>query len=165
MKKILLLGLLLFLLVGCSMGNTPSSNVDALFMKYQKVDNDIRNGIDSIIQEQNLMDEHQERYRKLIEDQYRNLSYEIKDERIDGNTATVVVAIEVTDYRSAISDLTFDSTIYTKESFDEEKLTRLENAHDKVTYTLELTLTKDSDGEWKLNPLTAEDIKKIQGMY
>ena len=153
------------MLAGCSMGNTPSSNVEALFMKYQKVDNDISNGIDNIIQQQNLMADHQSRYRKIIEDQYRNLAYEIKDERIDGDTATVIVEIEVIDYKSSISDLTFDSTLYTKESFDEEKLTRLENAHDKVTYTLELTLVKDSDGKWKMNPLTEEEIKKIQGMY
>ena len=55
--------------------------------------------------------------------------------------------------------------LYTKESFDEEKLDRLEEAKDKVTYTLELSLTKDKEGTWKLNALTNEQIKKIQGMY
>ena len=34
-----------------------------------------------------------------------------------------------------------------------------------VLYTLELTLTKDDEGTWKLNALTNEQIKKIQGMY
>ena len=156
---------ILFWTTGCSMSNTPSSNVDALFMKYQKVDSDISSGIDATIQEQNLTDQHRQRYRKIIEDQYRNLSYEIKDERIDGDNAIVTVEIEVIDYKNAISDLTFDSSLYTKESFDEEKLTRLENYDGKVTYTLELTLTRDSDKVWKLNPLTTEQIKKIQGMY
>ena len=64
-----------------------------------------------------------------------------------------------------INDLTFDSSIYTKDSFDDEKLNRLENANDKVTYTLELSLTKDSSDMWKLDALTNEEIKKIQGMY
>ena len=122
-------------------------------------------GIDSVLDEQNLTDEHRDRYRKLLENQYKNLSYEIKDEIIDGNNATVNVEINVKDYKQAINDLTFDSTVYTKESFDEEKLNRLENVTNNVTYTLDITLTKDDDGKWKLNALTNEQIKKIQGMY
>ena len=164
-KKIFLVALLLFLLAGCGMSNTPTSKVDDLFNKYQKLDADIDSGINSVLEEQNLTKEHKDRYRSLLEKQYKNLSYEIKEEIIDGNTATVITEIKVTDYKQAISDLTFDSTIYTKESFDEEKLKRLENANTKVTYTLELTLTKDNDNNWKLNALTNEQIKKIQGMY
>ena len=165
MKKIFLLVMITFLLIGCSMSNTPTSKVEELFSKYQRLDNDINAGINTVLDQQNLTDAHKQRYRKLLEDQYKNLSYEIKDEKIDGDTAIVIVEIEVIDYRKTIHDLTFDSMIYTKESFDEEKLDRLENAKDKVTYTLELTLTKDSDGTWKLDALTNEQIKKIQGMY
>ena len=147
------------------MGNTPTSKVDELFMKYQRLDSDISNGIDAVLDEQNLTDDHRMRYRKLLENQYRNLSYNVKDEIIDGDNATVVTEIEVIDYRNSISDLTFDSTIFTKDSFDELKLDRLEQAKDKVTYTIELNLTKDDEGKWKLNALTNEQIKKIQGMY
>ena len=165
MKKLFLLVVITFLLVACSMANTPTSRVEELFNKYQKVDNDISEAITKVLDEQYLTDTHKERYRKLLERQYTNLSYEIKDEIIDGNNAKVIVEIEVVDYKAAISDLTFDSSVYTKESFDEEKLNRLENAKDKVTYTLELTLTKDKDNKWHLDALTNEQIKKIQGMY
>ena len=165
MKKLILLVVFAFLMVGCSMANNPTAVVENLFSKYQKVDGDINAGIDSVLDEQNLTDVHRERYRKLLEKQYKNLSYEVKDETIDGDNAVVVVEIEVIDYHKAINDLTFDSSIYTKESFDEEKLNRLEGMNDKVTYTLELTLTKDTDGNWRLNALTNEQIKKIQGMY
>lgn len=158
----MLLGLLL---VGCSMANTPTSRVDDLFMKYQKVDNDIVIGIDNVIDDQNLTESHRERYRDLLEKQYKNLSYEVKDELIDGETATVLAEIEVIDYKKAVSDLTFDSSIYTKESYDEEKLNRLEQAKDKVKYTLEIQLTKDTNGNWKIDALTNEQMKKIQGMY
>lgn len=164
-KKIGLFLLLILLLSGCAMSNSPTSKVEDLFMKYQKVDEDIALGIDNVIDYQNLTDSHKERYRKLLEDQYKNLSYEIKDELVDGDMATVLVEIEVIDYKRAISDLTFDSSIYTKESYDEEKLNRLENAKDKVKYTLEIKLTKDDDGNWKVDALTNEQIKKIQGMY
>ena len=164
-KKIFLLITIVLLIAGCSIYNTPTSKVEDLLMKYQKLDNDISIDIDNVIDEQNLTEEHKDRYRKLLENQYKNLSYEIKDELIDGDEATVLVEIEVIDYKRAIGDLTFDSSIYTKESYDEEKLNRLEKAKDKVKYTLEIKLTKDDDGNWKLDALTNEQIKKIQGMY
>ena len=165
MKKIFLLFMMLSLLVGCSMANSPTSRVEDLFGKYQRLDNDIDMGIDNVLSEQNLTTEHQDRYRKLLESQYKNLSYEIKDELIDGDSATVLVEIEVVDYKKEINDLVYDVSIYTKEQYDEEKLTRLEKAKDKVKYTLEIGLTKDDDGNWKVNALTNEQIKKIQGMY
>lgn len=153
------------MLVGCTMGNSPTSRVEDLFTKYQKLDEDISMGIDNVVNQQDLTKDHKERYRKLLERQYKNLSYEIKDELIDGDNATVLVEIEVVDYKKAISDLTFDSDSYTKESYDEEKLGRLEKAQDKVKYTLEVKVKKDNDGNWKVETLTPEQIKKIQGMY
>ena len=164
-KKIFLLGIIMFLLVGCGMANTPTAVVENLLSKYQKVDADIKSGINTVLDEQNLTDIHRERYRKLLEKQYQNLSYEVKEETIDGDNAIVTVEIEVIDYHHAVEDLTFDSGVYSKETFDEEKLNRLERMNDKVTYTLELTLTKDTDGIWHLNALTNEQTMKIQGMY
>lgn len=153
------------MLAGCTMGNSPTSRVEDLFTKYQKLDEDISMGIDNVVNQQDLTKDHKERYRKLLERQYKNLSYEIKDELIDGDNATVLVEIEVVDYKKAISDLTFDSDNYTKESYDEEKLGRLEKTQDKVKYTLEVKVRKDNDGNWKVEALTPEQIKKIQGMY
>jgi len=147
------------------MANTPTSKVEALFNKYQTLDDDIHTGIKNILNEQNFSDAQKERYRNILEKQYKNLTYQIKEELVDGETATVIAEIEVTDLKKTINDLTFDSTIYTKETYDEEKLNRLEQAKDKVKYTLELTLTKDTNEEWKLDALTNEQIKKIQGMY
>lgn len=164
-KKLLLFLLPLLFLVGCAMGNTPTSKVENLLMKYQKVDDDIRNGITEVLSVQDMSDSGKERYRKLLERQYKNLTYEIKDELIDGDSATVIVELEVIDYKRAISDLVFDSSVYTKEVYDNEKLNRLENAKDKVTYTIEFSLTKDDNGNWKIDVLSNDNIKKMQGMY
>lgn len=165
MKRLFVLLVILLLLVACSMSNTPTSIVEELFNKYQKVDSDIDTAISKVLEDQNLTPDHKDRFHKLLMNQYANLSYEVKNELIDGNNALVTVEIEVTDYKASINDLTFDSTLYTKESFDEEKLKRLENAKNKVTYTLELNLTKNRDNKWQLSALTNEQIKKIQGMY
>ena len=147
------------------MSNTPTSKVEELYNKYQTLDNDIDSGIEQVLNEQNLSNTQKDRYRAILEKQYKNLTYQIKEEIIDGNNATVKTEIEVTDLKKTINDLVFDSTIYTKQTYDEEKLNRLEKAKDKVKYTLELTLTKNSDGKWTLDALTNEQIKKIQGMY
>lgn len=164
-KKLFFWLLPLLFLVGCEMGNTPTAKVEDLFMKYQKLDNDIDVGINDVLVEQSMSEAQKERYRGLLEKQYKNLSYEVLEELVDGDTATVMVEVEVIDYKRSINDLVFDNTVQTKEQYDDEKLNRLENAKDKVTYTLEIGLTKDEEGMWRLNALTNEDIKKIQGMY
>jgi len=156
---------LLGFLIGCAMSNTPTSIVENMFSKYLKLDSDITSEIDTILDEQNLTDTQKERYRKVLENQYKNLSYQIKEEKIDGDKAIVTTEIEVIDLKKAIADFNYDDTLYTKETYDDEKLTRLENASDKVKYTLEIGLTKDKDGNWVLDALTNEQIKKIQGMF
>ena len=166
-KKLVLLVIpVLLLLLACTMSNTPTSKVEELFTKYQKLDNDIKNGIESVLDEQNLNESRKNRYRKILEEQYKNLTYQIKQEEIDGNNAIITVEIEVKDLKKTISDLVYDSNIYpTKDEYDEEKLNRLEGAKDKVKYTLELELTKDKNDVWNLKALSNEEIKKIQGMY
>lgn len=164
-KKLLFLVLPVLFLIACTMSNTPTSKVEELFSKYQQLDKEINKEITTVLNEQNLSESQKERYRKILEKQYKNLTYQIKDTEEDGKVATVNVEIEVLDLKKAIDNLAFDSSIYTKETYDEEKLNRLESAKDKVKYTLDLTLTKDNNGIWKLDTLNNEQIKKIQGMY
>lgn len=170
MKKILILGITLFtsltFLVGCSLANTPTSKVEDLFSKYQKLDKDIDSEIDSLLNVEILTNSQKERYRKVIENQYKNLSYEIKDEIIDGDFATIVTQIEVLDYRRVVSDLNMQSgTNYDILEYNDKKLEVLENAKEKVVYTLEINASKDDNGNWKIVSLSDENIKKIQGMF
>lgn len=164
MKKIFVL-LVVFLLTGCMMGNSPTSLVENLFNKYQMLDTDIKKEITKMLEGQNLTSEQMERYRHLLENQYQNLTYEIKKEEIDGDKALVTVEIEVIDYKRAISDFTFDSNLYTKYEYDNKKLDLLEAAKDRVIYTLEISVSKDSNGNWRLDSLSNATLKKIEGMY
>lgn len=168
MKKIFYFLLIIISLVGCSLNNTPSSKVEELFGKYNMIDKDIEADINSVVDTNTgLTDKQKDRYKEVLKKQYKNLSYEIKDETIDGNKAVVKVEIEVIDYKKAIKEVEnkYTTNDYTLEEFNEEKLDKLENYNEKVVYTLELNLTKDKDGNWSLDALPNNDIKKIQGMF
>ena len=180
MKKIISIFIFLLLLVGCSLSNSPTSKVEDLLTKYQTLDKDIVNGItiwdipiiylgiNSIIEEENFTSIQKDRYKKIIEKQYKNLTYEIKNERIDGETASVTTEIEVIDYKKVVNEVNNKyqgNTDYTVQEYNNTKLDYLEKAKDKVTYTIDFEVKKDNDGNWKLASLSNETIKKIQGMY
>ncbi len=168
MKKIILVFTFLLLLVGCSLSNSPTSKVEDLLSKYQTLDRDIKKGIDDVVSEETLTGTQAERYRDLIEKQYKNLSYEVKDERYDGNSATITVEIEVLDYKKAINEVSssyHQKDNYTVEDYNNAKLSALEQVKEQVLYTIDFEVNKDSNGNWHLASLSNETIKKILGMY
>lgn len=168
MKKILSLFIFLLLLVGCSLSNSPTSKVEDLLTKYQMLDKDIKSGIEEVVNEETLTSNQKERYRKIIEKQYKNLTYQVKEEKIDGDTSTITTEIEVIDYKKAINEAISKyqgKTDYTIEEYNNTKLDALEKAKEKVKYTIEFEVKKDNNGNWKLSSLSNETIKKIQGMY
>ena len=171
MKKKLIVGMLLvsllFIFTGCTdLMNTPTKRVEELFSKYQTLDKDITKEIDTLVKSENLTDEEANRYRNIIEKQYKMLVYNVKDEKIDGDNATVTVQIEVLDYKSAIQkvDLNYQDDNYDKTKYTQDKLDALEQTKDKVTYTIEVPLVK-KDKKWQVSNLSNDDLKKIQGMY
>lgn len=168
MKKITFLFIFLILLIGCSLSNTPTSQVEDLLTKYQTLNSEIEEGIDDILSSENLTDSQRDRYRKLLEKQYKNLTYEIKDEVIDGDSAIVTTELELLNYKMAINETNdYYSNVedYTVEEYNDTKLNNLENIKDKVVYTAKFNVKKDNDGNWKVEALDNETIKKIQGMY
>ena len=129
MKKIFLVLLLsLFIFTGCgNKMNTPTARVEEFLGKYQKMDNEVLDQLKSIIDEDSSMsDEQKKEYQSLLEKQYQNLSYKIKDEKIEDDTATVDVEIEVYDYATSIRNSREyfrehrDEFENTKETIDEE---------------------------------------------
>lgn len=150
------------------MSNSPTSKVEDLLTKYQTLDKDIEEDIDSVIDEETLTTTQKNRYRKIIEKQYRNLSYEIKDERYEGDTATITTQIEVTDYKKEINRISseyMNKDDYTVNEYNDAKLDALEEAKDKVMYTIDFEVKKDKNGNWRLSSLDNQTIKKILGMY
>ncbi|MDD6942301.1 MAG: hypothetical protein SOV80_00095 [Bacilli bacterium] len=191
MKKILVcLSLFLLLAVGCTNTmNTPTKKVEELLGKYQKMDSTILAQLDSVISEDvNMSDEQKKEYRSLMEKQYQNLSYKVKNEEIKGNNATVDVEIEVFDYATSIAEARKYYSEHKDEFKDEEKdddtvgekveeaidksskyidykIKQLKNVTDKKKYDITFNLSKDEDGIWKLDDISDIDRQKIHGLY
>lgn len=179
LKKVLLVIVALFLVVGCgNMMNTPTKKVEEFLGKYQTQDKDVLDQLDDVINEAgNFNEDQKEKYRDLMKKQYQNLSYKIKDETEDGDTATVQVEIEVYDYGKAISEaetyLTTNRSEFVTDiendvidtvKFLDYKIKQMTDVKDKVTYTINFTLTK-VDGEWKLDDISDIDRQKLHGLY
>lgn len=176
-KKLFAFIMALFLIVGCgNMMNTPTKKVEEFLSKYQTQDEKVLDQLDEVIESAGTMTKDQkEKYRDLMKKQYQNLSYKIKDETEDGDTATIEVEIEVYDYATAISEAETHLTTNKDEFLDENdevdeekfmdyKIEQLGNVKDKVKYTINFTLTKEDD-EWKLDDITEIDRQKLHGLY
>ena len=180
MKKILLTFVLSIslLISGCGekMNNTPTKQVEIFFMNYQTLNQDVIEDLDNVLNTDNSMTADQKKkYKDIMKNHYKNLSYDIKDERIDGEVAIVTVEIEVYDYSKILSSIDVYVTENEKEfldaenNYDQEKfmdyrLSELEKAKEKVKYTLDLTLTKVDD-KWQMDQLSSLDEDKVLGIY
>lgn len=177
MKKIISILLLLVVVSGCSnVMNTPTKEVEAFLSKYQTMDDNVITQLEDVLDTDNTMTEEQKNeYKELMKKQYQNLSYKIKDEKIDGEHASITTEIEVYDYNKAIQDaddyLDTNSEEFLKEDgttddekFMDYKISQMKDTKDKVTYTITFTLTKEDD-EWMLDDITDIDRQKIHGIY
>lgn len=180
MKKIIIPFLisLTILLSGCgeTLNNTPTKQAEMFFMNYQTLNRDVIEDLNSVVEDDNSMNDSQkEKYKNIMKNHYKNLVYDIKDERINGDTAIVTVEIEVYDYSKTIANANSyleehmeeflgDDNKYSQEKFIDYRLNELENVKDKVKYTLDLNLTKIDD-KWQLDKISSLDEDKILGIY
>ncbi|MBQ2639420.1 MAG: hypothetical protein IJF92_01455 [Bacilli bacterium] len=187
LSKILLSLSLVLFLVGCgNMADTPTKKVEEFLGKYQSMDSDVMAQLDKVISDdENMSDKQKKNYRALLEKQYQNLSYKIKDEDINGDNATVDVEIEVLDYATAqekakkyynehkdeFEDKDDDSLVEGTEeslekiaSFIDYKIKQLQSVTDKTKYDITFNLKKEN-GKWKVQDLSDEDIEKLHGLY
>lgn len=159
-KKILIISFLFIsFLVGCELSNNPTSKVEEYLSKYQMLDKDINISYTELADETELDNDTKNRYEELIKKQYRNLSYEVKEETIDGETATVTVQIKVVDYQKVL-----DKYKKENEEYHNQVLAELENATEKATYTIPFLVKKDKRGNWEMEPLSTLERQKLLGI-
>ena len=153
MKKIIILVGLIFLL-GCENTlNTPTSKVESFLNKYQILDKNVLKDLDNYLsKDKTLTNKQKEKYKELLKRQYQNLSYKIKNEEIENNVSIVETEIEVLDYSRI------------KEKNINKKLDKMKNTEKKKKYELTFYLNKEK-GIWKIDSLSEDDYKKINGLY
>ena len=180
MKKIIYILSLFFILTGCSIGsdmdNTPTKKVETYLNNYQTLDSNVLAKIDAVVNNEELFDEDQKvTYSDILKKHYQDLTYEIKEETVNGDKATVEAEIEVTDYTKALKEAESyrttneDEFLGEDDTFDEVKfntykLDLIKDSDERVKYTIYFSLTKEND-EWVLEDLTESEEEKILGIY
>ena len=177
MKKIILV-LFLALLVGCEMNsnNTPTKKVEAFLGNYQSLSDDVQSKIVLEVEKMdNLTNEQKDKYVNLWKKHYQGLTYEVKNEIIKGDDASVIIQVEVTDYSkelSKINEYLLDNPDLFKDEagnysfikYNDYRLETLNKVEDKVKHMIEFKLKK-FDKKWFLEDLSDEDYLKLSGMY
>ena len=177
MKKKIALFMIVFMLLittGCALGNTPTSAVERVLSKYNTNDEDIVLELDDYVNNSNLTKTQSDKYKEVYLKQFKDMKYEIKDEKIEGDTAIVTVQITVYDYYKAENQANDYLTnnpnefkqedVYDESLFMDYKLKKLSEVKDTVDYTLDFTLTK-VENRWEVNDLTNDQLEKIHGVY
>lgn len=179
MKKVLVIlcvAILLFTGCSCSVNDTtPEQAVDTFFEKYRAKDDNVITQLMDTIENEGLLDEQKEKYQDLMEKQYDQFAYVIKDIDENDNDATVTVELTVLNYRSAIlqaeeelknnpEKFNDDQGNFSDDKYMDYKIEKMSEVTDTTTHTIELSLTKES-GMWKVNELSSDDISKLHGLY
>ena len=176
MKKALCL-LLVVMLVGCDLFiSSPTKRVEHFLNNYQSLNSEVISQLDYKIDNQELLTEDLKAlYKDIMQRQYKDLTYVIKDEKIDGNKAIVTVEVEVYNYSKVMKEAD-DYLITNQKYFADDKgntdndkfinykLNKMKEVKDKIKYTLEFYLTK-TDKEWTLDDIDETSRQKIHGIY
>lgn len=171
MKKfILCILVLLFLLSGCTTTEyTPTKKVEEFMAKYQNLDSEVLSQLDKIVaSDKSLTDNQKKDYMALMKRQYQNLSYKITDEKIEDDSANVIVEIEVYDYISSVNK-SEDYYNNHKEEFEEKekymdyKITEMQKVSDRKQYEIVFTLRKEDD-RWVMDNISDTDREKLHGL-
>ena len=177
-KQILVVFCAILLLTGCSCSindNKPEGAVETFFEKYRAKDDDIITQLKETIENEDLTDDAKEKYQALMEKQYDQFAYVIKDVKENDNTATVTTEITVLNYRSAILEaeeelknnpekFNDEEGNFSEEKYMDYKIEKMQEVTDTTTHTIDLSLTKEA-GMWKVDQLSSEDISKLHGLY
>ena len=177
MKKIIMFVLGLFIICGCEMTNNNAKNeVEKYLNNYKLLDKNVKEQLDDMIEKEDLTDNQKRVYREVLERQYKNMKYEIIDEKYDKNkeSAKVTAKVTVYDYYKVQEEITeylknnrekfYKDGEYDEESFIDYKLDNMKNYNETVTYDVEFNLKKEGNN-WIIEDLDLDDIEKIHGIY
>ena len=164
MKKIGILIAIVLLLSGCGK-KTARDEVINFLEQYQKLSANVIGELEKNINEEDeWSDKQKDKYRLVIKRQYKDLEYEIVNERYNDNLSFIEVKITVYDYYKINQDdeyYNMDSEL----SYLDYKLDKMQNTTDRISYNIIFNVEKDEDGNYNIIDLSNTDIEKIHGIY
>lgn len=177
-KEILVVICAALLFTGCSCSindNKPEEAIETFFEKYRAKDDNIIEQLKETIENEDLTDNQKEEYQELMEKQYDQFAYVIKDVKENENNATATVEVTVLNYRSAIDEaekeleenpeaFNDDEGNFSEEKYMDYRIEKMQEVTDTTTHTIELSLTKEN-GMWDVDQLSSDDISKLHGLY
>lgn len=174
MKKILSILLIAFILVGCNMTNTPTKKVEEFLTGYQTLSDDVVSDLELSTEMENLTSTNKVTYMDAIQRNYKNLKYEITNEDVNGDEATVTAKITVYDLYKSMKEsndyLNDNSTefevngVYDQNKYREYEINQMLKTNYTVDYTINFYLKKVDD-EWVLTEPDTIVKEKIHGIY
>ncbi len=176
MKKLMGLFLMIISLFGCSLSNMPSNEVEKYLENLKNLSDAVIIDVDSRVSEEELTKENKEIYKKALLRQYENMKYNIKNESINGNDATVKVQITVYNYYKVnemsniymnehLNEFNDMNGFFSNDIYNTFRLGELLKATDTISYELVFNLKKDTNGNWVLENPNREMLEKINGLY
>ena len=150
MKKLIVLFISLFVIVGCSCSKQMTAK--------------------------DAVKDYLEQNEEVLKKQYKNLKYKITNETYDGDEALVSVTITVFDLYKAQTDANNylnqhqdefldEDGVYDKSKFLDYKLEQMKNYKDTTDYTIEFHVVKNDDSKWEVQELSTDDLEKIHGIF
>lgn len=176
MKKIIKTLIIVFMLTACSMSNTPKSKVEIYLNQFNSLSENVKKDLETSVASENLSDSNKDIYRKVLERQYKNIKYDIKDEQINGDNATVTVQITVYDFYKSNNNVekyyaehtdeftTDNGTTIDLEKYTKYRLDEMLKMDETVDYEIKFNLNKE-DGEWVIQNPDRTTLEKIHGLY
>ena len=176
MKKILNIILSLFIILAItSCKDSASKAVIDYLNKYNALDSVVLSDIDDIVDKENITNEDDKKtYIDIFKKQYTDLTYEIESEEYNGDDAIISVKVnvydlykvqkEATEYLKDHEEEFNNNGEYDPNLFLSYKLDKMKNTMDRIDYTIDFYVIKDSK-EWKITTLSNSDLEKIHGIY
>ena len=174
MKKIIII-LITIILCACSLTDSPSLKVKEYLDNFNNLNENVIEDMESAIIKENLSSSNTSIYREVLTKPYKDLKYDIVEEKINNDKSEVKVKVTVYDlYNSKLESENYmnenqneffnDENIFDEEKYMKYKLDEMLKTKNTITHDITFNLTKIND-EWKIDNIDREVLEKIHGLY
>ena len=175
MKKLIIVLIIITVLVGCSMSNTPSGRVEEYLSKFNSVSDEVMIDLETKINHEDLSSENKSLYKEALIRVYKNLKYEIKDESVNGDKAEVKAVITVYDLHKAdtlsmnymndnVTEFYDSNGLFSNDLYNKYRIEQMIKTNESIQYEVVFNLYK-KDNNWILESPDEDVLAKLNGLY